>query len=384
MKDTNKNFLPAGICPPSVHYDHFRSYVGISNRKWLKVLSQLLYKKSLTYQNKSQVQLGFSMMLDAMQRYEDSGQQVICVGPQMQKSFANCPIDRIPRNLLWDKRLYDSLYVAYPNSDIELWGGDESRWHKLAGAYVYWINEYTIQIFAWGLPKGRDASNDATFWITINLKEASGEKQDTDASLGLEKEDNSFIDMDLYIERMIDPAYGRGYTEAGKKLMVSDKKRLNKNTRSLVRSLVNCLIYATANNAELSSIVDNSSHVEGLYSRLRGIRPDKKSAVKLRQKLRKKTTGKVCWLGLSLESEMRKIEREREKGESTDKVAREEHWRKGHWHRYYVGPKKDAEGNKIPDHKREIITKFVPPVYVKGVQRAEMQPKIHLLAGDKK
>lgn len=106
-------------------------------------------------------------MLEAMARYELAGQQTFVVGPGMRTAFQNTTLDGFT---LADFHVpHDAFYIALPECDWKIWGGQTTGWHQVAGLYVYRTPDGTA--FAiWGLPNEHSVNegDDAHGWIRLS------------------------------------------------------------------------------------------------------------------------------------------------------------------------------------------------------------------------
>lgn len=114
----------------------------------------------------------YSLCLEVMWVYRNYGQQNYVLGPALQDVLLNTSLKGIERSAL--NLPYPCFYIALENSNIDLWGGPDTQWHRCGGVYVYYCpaNE-SIYLFMWGKPnmQSKIPGDDATAWWRFKLDE---------------------------------------------------------------------------------------------------------------------------------------------------------------------------------------------------------------------
>ena len=160
--------------------------------------------------------------------YRRFGHHSVCVPKGMQKALGKTTLAEVrPIDF---KPAYGSVYIALPDCEYQLWGGMRTGWHDVGGVYARYVeggvmttmdlengtlqraqgdtNNAVLQIYMWGMENARSATagDDASFWLTVDLKEVA----------------EAGHDLELYVEGLLtDPTRDGsmdGLTELGKKI----------------------------------------------------------------------------------------------------------------------------------------------------------------------
>lgn len=137
----------------------------------------------------------------------------------------------------------------------------------------------------------------------------------------------------------------------------------------LFRVVLNAILYMNAPSADLRktspsngrtrpAITKKAKKMLAQASKMSG-RPARRMRRRAERELSKvrKLGYKTIFLGPNIEETIAKAKR------SGNGLPIKGHVRKGHWHLYYIGPKKDKYGNRIPDSERDQIEKWIPPTW---------------------
>lgn len=335
-------------------------------------------------------------MLRLVFMYERSHQQVVVVGPRMQAAFANTSLENIPTDLI--KLPHECFYLAVPECELELWGGERTGWHKVTGCYV--AKEPTanaLVLLAWGAANERsnNALDDATFWFRLDL-----DRLPTGDNPNLEHEVEALTEKRV-LDHVFDNieaesrAVGRLCKARGKHANLDDAldnlldhkeneasdlttglyrhganpahvKRVKDSARKLMRIVVNTVLYINSASSEVSDPVTSDNERAQIRARLKGVKSTRKGTGKVLQKrLDALPAHRMVWVGPTIEQE---VGGERD-FTLTGRRGVSGHIRRGHWHQFRVGPMKLA-GTLIPKVDRALTIKWMPPLWVGSVREA--------------
>jgi hypothetical protein len=322
-----------------IHYDLMMGY----SPRWRGAITEALKGRPISLKaevaNLDRRGVGVSArMLMASYAYAHSGQQVYCVGPRLQTLFCETEVSSVPEEFL--QLPYECFYIALPACGFPLWGGT-TGWHEVSGLYVGRYGD-RLMLLAWAQANERSvhASDDASFWLSLDLEKVPEGR--CEGSKNLEKG----------IEAVLMQA---DHSDVGMSVSDPDVKRKTQETlQRLLRVCINLLLYLNSLEPEL---VDEPRISQAERQRLK--RQAQKKGKKARRAARKldlSTEAKVVWVGKSIEGE-----RAGTLGVGTSRVVAP-HWRKGHFHAYWVGPRRDQEGNVQKGTHR--VSRWVRPVYV--------------------
>jgi len=294
--------------------------------------------------------------------YAASGQPAYCVGPRLQEKFRHTSVRSTPLDNL--NTPYPTIYVALPECEQLLWGGLRTQWHHVSGVYVM-RNGDALSLLMWAGTNERsvDPADDATFWVSIELGNCprGNDPGTKDVEYGLK---HVFVDEK---GEMSDPGMGMPESKAA-------REEITTNIGDTARIVVNLLQYLNTLNPEIEEQPSlDKKTVEKLRKQAR--RKGKKGA-RARQRLANHTEAKVVWVGPSIERAPRYVRATVATGRAVTP-----HWRKGHFHSYWVGPRKDAEGN--PQKGTHRVSRWIEPILI-GHRSAMVgaRGKIHHLRED--
>lgn len=330
-------------------------------------------------------------MLRCVFAYQRSGQQVVVLGPRMQEAFTHTSLKDVPPRYI--QFPHQCFYLATPDCNLRVWGGSDTGWHRIAGAYVMEDpgEKDTLSVLIWGAANEKSVTptDDATFWLNIRL----GPRDDSfllDLDKGVER---MVVDMDADIERRLDMNELRNGSlrnmefESGLVRMdletrlahildthqanISDRgafpisdqlvKEVKANVCSFLRIVINTLLYMNSASCETQKGKANETNRKSMADALsRKKNPKCKEARLLRRKLDETPAFHVTWIGPTIE-QARDTETD-----LTGTHTVKGHVRRGHWHTFHVGPRKNATGEWINPQKQKATLKWLHPVWVKG------------------
>jgi hypothetical protein len=252
------------------------------------------------------------VVLESMLYFRSSGRQTFEIGPNLQEMFCETSLQAVPREAL--KFPYACFYLSFPGCNWEVWGDDESGWHPLGGAYVRLDPmRDVIAICLWGM-NNENSKNDIDCthsWAEFSLKECYEEAGD----------------LETYLKRMFDPNDLGRIDDDWQGSRESDDFDHDKATRVLghvCRVAVNLALYLQTETPEVRSHPYRMTN-----ERRRNLGISKKRIKTLEPLI---GPGTVTVVGRELEKEA-----ERRKLESQEVSSPRMHWRRGHWHHYWVG-----------------------------------------------
>jgi hypothetical protein len=285
-----------------------------------------------------------SRLLGASYHYRQEGQQVYCVKPQLQAMLHETKAESVPRDKL--RLPYPCLYVAFPESSWHLWGGSRTRMHQMAGAYLVQLEEHVdkgLHILLWAKANERSLAkdDDASFSLGINF-----------AEIPVTSGDSSCFDVESYLEIVLnDPTRatwdpGMGVRDAEPE----EQAEQDRSVRAALRVLVNLVLYLNSTNAETEQ--EPQPNLTQLRAALKRARSSKKRK-KIERQIKKATGTQVTYVGPS-------FDREPDPSNGADGIGTGT-WvfRKGHFHHFWVGPRKDEEGRA--QKGTHTVLKWVPP-----------------------
>lgn len=316
-------------------------------------------------------------MLRSAIAYERGGQQVIVLGPRMQEAFANTSLSEVsPEHIRFP---HPCFYLATPGSKLRVWGGSDTLWHRVEGAYV--MEEPTepgvVSVLIWGAANERSkgATDDATFWFAMKLGHGGTVNLDDDLEKRLD--DNELrektlrnIELESAVARMnLDARISGVLDDRGAN--ISDRlaniegsgevaREVKAQVKAFLRVVINTLLYVNSASCETTA-ADNEGQRRELQKALdRKKHKNGKEAKKLARDLENLPKYRVTWIGPTIETTV---------GSETDLTGTRTvrgHVRRGHWHTYRVGPRKTGAGERIDPAMRKASLKWVAPVWVGG------------------
>ena len=280
--------------------------------------------------------------------YRTQGRQTFVVPAQMQDALARTSLKDIGFNEL--KLPYRCLYMALPDCEAQIWGGEQTLWHKVGGVFVRHVPpgeaiqdvegettcpEGMINVYIWGMENERShgPGDDASMWFTFDLAEMRN------------------TDLETYLLAMLnDPERDASLTEMtefGRSLGLSTQMPRNDGGVAIagvlhvMRVLFNALLYMDCQDAEVTldeAVVEADFRRKEITTALGRMKnPNKSRGRKLRKQLASLPTDIVSWVGRSVR--IRGNEPATSTGTGT---PQREHWVRGHW-----WPRRDTIAHRI-------------------------------------
>lgn len=342
-------------------------------------------------------------MLRSAIAYKRSGQQVVVLGPRMQEAFAHTSLKEVSSQHL--RFPFPCFYLATPGSKLRVWGGTDTGWHAIAGAYVMEDpNEAgMVSILIWGNANewSKSAGDDATFWFSVKVGELLTEDLDAKMVEGLnddqlvngtianiELEARQFqayhasrtLNLEDRIDKVLSNPYGNisDRFEPGQKDLIPWSSldtdgvlvELKTSVRAFLRVVVNTILYMNSSSCETKTSNNDAKRKELEISLGRKKHKTGKDAKKVKRHLDDTPACRFTWIGPTIEEA---------KGASTDLTGSRSvkgHVRRGHWHTYRLGARKDPAGNRIDPALRKADLKWLAPQWIEGGP-TEDQPHLY-------
>jgi hypothetical protein len=346
---------------PIIHYDRA---LGMHER-WAEVLTKALRgdRRELDQEVNFQKVVSASgpLVLSAMYEYAANGQQTFCIGPQMQSLLTDTDCTGVPEQFV--QMPFPCLYIATPDTSHQIYGDKHTGMHNLAGAYMWQRHPDEILFVLWAddNENARQAGDDATFWFSLALKDVPRKTMedgtvllDFDKYFKVSLQDSSRDNSDWYVQSEEDEY----------QLALSQ-------IPNTLRMCINLLLYLTSLKADKQADDEERRRRRTIQRRLnkdmgRIKNPAKrrKRRKSLEREMQNLTSAVIVWLGKKLETSPVPTERS-----TAGRRASKWHVRRGHWHRFWTGKRKDAEGNWRTDpfgsriYGDELVLKWVAPVY---------------------
>ena len=381
---------------PPLHYDHM---LGVA--PWVKEIA--IEGDNWGYENRSAflsyidarmpVPPSTAMSIYSMLGYKHFGQNTYAMGPVLQHMLAKTSLKGVQIEEV--KLPFESFYIAFEDCDWNLWGGDVTQWHQLAGAYVSYGGPECrhedrlkgITVLLWGKEndKSRMAGDDATFWYSINLDDAKLERTLNGLAPILHEDmKEEIVDLETYLKDMLeDPdrevlewndgtvgEWDDGTIGNGDHLMkvgtmfasspnpADRRKELNSIIAAVNRCIINFLLYIQSDTADIGDTVHkNSARKAELMKKLQKYtkRGNQRQQRKVKQRLATLSEARITYIG-------QKIEKKARAQGITGKAMRQSlgrMWRPGYYNYYWTGSKKDEQGTiRLGSHR---IRKWIEP-----------------------
>jgi len=286
------------------------------------------------------------------------GQQTFVVPAGMQGALSRTSLDGVTVD---DLRFpYPSFYMALPDFDREVWGGSQTQWHKVRGAFLWHEkgkreikmpgedetppenDRGILHIYLWGEENERSKhrGDDASVWTALDLNEMHRKSDDLEGYLDRILRDPSREKHDTYQD---DPAAADllGFT-----FLPTTGQMREKQTESVMdalRIIFNALLYMDSDGADTevdASCVDARERRTEIERQLSRMKNHKKGrARRLRKEHDTLPRDTVTWVGRSYRAPSSSG------GSSTGTgTPQRQHWVRGHW-----WPRRDTIRRRIAD-----------------------------------
>jgi hypothetical protein len=288
--------------------------------------------------------------------------------PQMQTLFEYTALNEITTD---DITLpFRCIWISFPESGRKIWN-EITGLHDLRGAYVAVTGEYrdgdaedydvrSSGMIAFGLwaaprPDARSAVDDALFNFSLTFDEI-----------------RKHPDLEEYLKESLYHRQWQADIGAKEYLAGVDAATINRASswegtphetnvetcRWVFRQVMNTLLYLQTSDPDVETVDANTE-----YERQKTLVARRRSSKKIkkhRQKLAKMPRGIIHLIGFNMTNGNTTS---RIKGNNTGGSVRP-HWRRGHWHRYWTGPRTVVNGERQPGTK--LIRKWAAPVWISG------------------
>jgi len=248
--------------------------------------------------------------LEAMFWYETYGQQAFLLGRRLQAMFQITNLKNLPMDAI--RLPYPCVYVATPDSEIQVWGGERTRWHRLRGFYMVQIGPKVLFLMYGGPNKtSLNDLDDATAWVTI----------DTDEAI-------EHADIETYLAALLDNPLRADHDEGMDLMGEEAEEPMRQSYLDVVRLGLNMLLYLGSDARETVTSTRAEREKE-IRSRLRGKKNLNKGKAKhAMRELGSLSDAIVTRIAPAIESQKTPL--------PTRADARR-HWVQGHWKRIWVG-----------------------------------------------
>lgn len=342
---------------PVIHYDRLMG----GNAMWRRAIVEALRGHPALLEREYLDQAGYqpaaARVLAASYGFAQEGQQCFGVGPKMGSVFRDTEITSVPAEFLHFP--FNCFYVAMPESDLRLYNSAEQEHQPVHGFYLHKKDEalFTLLVWAWDQTT-KKVNEGLTLWLDINLEDVPQRVEGDDS------DDNDrivMLDMESYLQTIFaDPE--RDVSDPG--LTYEDPAQENA-ALTCLRIGLNLVLYLNSVNAETTKDETRVQAKRKKRSELsRKKNKTSKKSKKLQARLDEMSEAVVIWVGKTYEQAAEAAEAAEENSGRTTKP----HRRRGHPHHYWVGPRKDDEGNpRKGDHR---VLKFVLPTWVNVPRKA--------------
>jgi hypothetical protein len=287
--------------------------------------------------------------------YRLCGRQAFVVPPGMQEALSRTSLKDVYFDDL--KLPYPCIYVAMPDCGAEVWGGEDTQWHTVGGAFLRHISqgEYVkslddqeavitngmINVYLWGMEneRSRAPGDDASMWFTFDLAKLEG------------------MDLESYLSMMLaDPqrdASADDVTALGRKLGIfttfpkdgeMGRRALN-GVMHAMRVVFNAVLYMDCEDADVildpavAEAQDQRKEIQDALGRLKN--PNKSRGRRLRKRLDNLPLDTVSWVGRSVAVTAFPTDAN---GDGDPGTPQRLHWVRGHW-----WPRRDTIQKRITE-----------------------------------
>jgi len=311
----------------------------------------------------------YTLTLHIME-YRLAGHQTFVIPEGMQKALAQTSMVEIQGEDIHVP--YKSQYISLPGCGLEIWGGDQTRWHKVGGAFIRFSQgedrigidgegkhylKYEapeddpgmLNLYLWGMENelSHGPGDDASLWVTLDLYE-------------IQKRN---IDLETYVRDILwDPERdetNKGFSDLAVEIgmvttMPKDSrgKRAKENIVTVLRIIFNALLYLDSQDAEME-MDPTSLHAQKERERItkalaRIKNPKRSRGRKLNRQLKKLPPDRVVWVGQSVHLGTINEEEAEDTPDKAPRRGRRRGWVRGHW-----WPRRDTIKRKVAEAAAE-------------------------------
>lgn len=284
--------------------------------------------------------------------YRRAGRQSFIVPPAMQRALSRTSLKGIRPDEI--KVPYRSQYIALPDCDARLWGGDRTGWHQVAGAFLRFVQgedrryaDHTVKappndpglvyLYLWAEEndKSHGPGDDASMWFAFDLYEMQKSGEDLADYFQNMLDDPS---REVTVDDVTPAAEAYGLiTHMPREGVQGEKAR--EGVVATMRVIFNALLYMDSVGAEMETdptSMDSMQQRAQITAQLKRIKnPNKKKARLLRKRRDDLPLDTVVWVGRSVSMEG---------GERGNGSPQREHWVRGHW-----WPRRDTIETRISE-----------------------------------
>ena len=329
---------------PIIQYDRL---MGVQP-EWRKAITEALQGHPALVERTYLSLMGWSPsaahMLEAAYHYALCGQQVYCLGPRLLEMLQQTATTHIPAEAI--KIPYECFYIAFQDAPWKIWGDRVTRLHQVAGAYVFQRSETQVTVLLWGAEnkRSRVAGDDASFWVDLYL----GRISENPDRLGT-------LNLDTYLKKVFSNQ-SLDASDPGLEVPRFYRKKQLDAVIGVIQVIFNMMLYVTSLDADLKRQAPNKTARDNLKRKIAKTKKPKAKR-KLQEQLRQHTEASVIWIGKDIEKET--IPETAPSKKTGGGGGGTWTYRKGHFHNYWTGPRKDAEGN--PQFGTKKVLKWVKP-----------------------
>lgn len=292
--------------------------------------------------------------------YRLCGRQAFVVPPGMQEALSRTSLKDVYFDDL--KLPYPCIYVAMPDCGAEVWGGEQTQWHTVGGAFLRYISqgEYVkslggreaevtngmINVYIWGMENDLSSGpgDDASMWFTFDLAKLEG------------------MDLESYLGMMLaDPqrdASVDDVTALGRKLGIfttfpkdgeMGRRALN-GVMHAMRVVFNAVLYMDCEDADITldpAVAEAKAQrkeIQGALDRLKN--PNKSRGRRLRKRMANLPLDTVSWVGRSEVTSSFPTTLSTTASGGVPGTPQRLHWVRGHW-----WPRRDTIHKRITEAK---------------------------------
>ena len=306
-------------------------------------------------------------IMDAMLAYAEHGQQCYVVDSNMERDLAATSTKGVPRRHL--RLPFPGFYVALPDtlgiSTAHIWAQTEENptdpgapagvWATLAGVFVTQRTPSLISMTMFGRPLTELGWSDwdvPTAHLTIDLSAVDWTNPDGLMTY-LEEllSDSTNVESDRVTWSMEDPRYAHQI------------QKIRECMRHVMTLTVNLCLYVNSKGADLVTQAPSTNNAKRLAKATKKAKRAR-SLVRLKKRLARSPQPAYTFVGRGYES-----------------AETRQHFRKAHWHKYYVGPRKYANGEKIPLVNQATEIKWVAMTEVNRSSSYRTESRTYVVEG---
>ena len=314
--------------------------------------------------------------------YVMAGRQNFVIPPAMQTALANTSLEDVSPSEV--RTPYPNQYIALPEGQTKIWGGNKTQWHQVEGVYVrfrrgvkrHYAGADTepktappndpgcVYLYLWGPENERSThvGDDASMWMVLDLHEMEEEGYDLETYLKVILEDPR---RDTTLEDMENPEVMKGL---GLVTQLPEGQEARKNIIDTLRIVFGTFLYMDSTDPvlELDPATEEKAvkikTLEDSLSRTKD--PTRGKGKKLQRKLEKIPKDVTTWVGgrswgtLTIE-------------EPKDRNSPRKHWVRGHW-----WPKKATIKNKFNRKEQEIKSLILEAGSASDTRKEYLQWKV--------